>query len=112
MRQDVLPQSINEEDLPTCFNECDEMWEEDFFASLNPDQHSDSVKFNDEEPDDALFDIEPPPPKIRSFCEAIHSLEDVKSFLDGKGHGQEATVVSTAIDLVASLNCSNLVLGR
>ena len=43
---------------------------------------------------------------------AIHSLEDVKSFLDRKGHSEQATVVSTAIDLMASLNYSSLALGR
>ena len=53
------------------------------------DQHS----LDEEEPDDASFDIEPPPPKIRSFSEVINSLEDVESFLDRKGHSEQATVV-------------------
>ena len=76
---------INGEGLPTCSDESDEMWEQDFFASLNSGHNS----MDEEEPDDAIFDIEPPPPKIKSFHEAIHSLEDVKLFLDRKGHGEE-----------------------
>ena len=42
MRQDVLPQSIviKEEYLPTCSDESEETWEEDFFTSLNSEQHS------------------------------------------------------------------------
>ena len=99
---------IHGEDLPTCSDESDETWEDDFFTSLNSDQNS----VDEDDPDDAIFDIEPPPLKIKSFHEAIHSLEDVKSFLDRKGYGGEATAVSTTIDLVASLNCSNLALGR
>ena len=50
--------------------------------------------------------------RVRSFSEATNSLEDVKSFLDRKGHSEQASVVSTAIDLVASLNYSSLDLGR
>ena len=63
-----------DDDLPTCSEEGDETWEEEFFAS---DQHP----LEEEEPDDVSFDLEPPPSKIRNFCEAIHSLEDVKPFL-------------------------------
>ena len=71
--------TLNREDLPTCSDKGDETWEEDFFsASLNSDQH-----FVDEEPEDALFDIKPPP-KIK-FCLAMDALENVKSFLDRKG---------------------------
>ena len=71
-------QYINGEDLPTCSEESDETWEEEFFTTVMSDKHS----LEEKEPDDVLFDIEPPPPKIRSFSEAIHSLEDVKAFLD------------------------------
>ena len=42
----------------------------------------------------------------------IHSLEDVKAFLDAKGYSEQATVVASAVDMVASLNCSNLASGR
>ena len=38
----------------------------------------------EEEPDDSMFDLEPPPLKIKNFDDAIHSLENVRSFLDTK----------------------------
>ena len=55
-----------------------------------------------------------PPPKKKSFSDAIHSLEDVKSFLDAQGYSEQATVVSSALDtcMVASLNCTSLASGR
>ena len=79
-----ISEYINGDDLPTCSEECDENWEENFFTSITSDQHSSE----EEELDDVSFDFEPPPPKIRSFSEAIHSLEDVKSFLDAKGYSE------------------------
>ena len=79
-----------------------------FFTSITSHQHS----LEEEERDDVSFDFEPPPPKIRSFSEAIHSLEDVKAFLDAKGYSEQATVVASAVDMMASLNCSSLASGR
>ena len=66
----------------------------------------------EEEADDVSFDFEPPPPKIGSFSEAIDSLEDVKAFLDAKRYSEQPTVVASAVDTVASLNCSSLASGR
>ena len=76
-----------------------------FFTSLTSDQHS----LEEEEPNDVSFGFEP---KIKSFSEAIHSLEEVKAFLDAKGCSEQATVVASAADMVASLNCSSLASGR
>ena len=103
-----------EDDLPTCseLND-DHLWEDDFFASLDPDQ---SVLEEDEseqdEPDDTSFDFEPPPLKIKNFGEAIQSLEDVRIFLDSKGHSDQATTIASAVDLVASLHCKSLASAR
>ena len=77
-------------------------------TTINSDQHS----LEEEELDDVSFDFEPPSPKIKSFSEAIHSLEGVKSFLDAKGYSEQETVVSSALDMVASLNCTSLTSGR
>ena len=56
-------------------------------TTINSDQHS----LEEEKLDDVSFDFESPPP-IRSFSEAIQSLEDVKSFLDAKGYSEQATL--------------------
>ena len=74
-------------------------------TTINSDQHS----LEEEGLDDVSFDFEPPPPKIRSFSEAIHSF---KSFLDAKGYSEQATVISSVLDMVASLNFSSLASGR
>ena len=47
------------------------------------------------------FDFEPPPPKIKNFGEAIQSLEEVRTFLDSKGHSNQVTTIASAVDLVA-----------
>ena len=73
---------------------------------------SDQPPLEQEEPDDATFDLEPPPLKIKNFGEVIHSLEDVQAFLDSKGYSDQATVIASAIDLVASLHCNSLASAR
>ena len=65
-----------------------------FFTSITSDQNS----LEEEELNDVSFGFEPPPPKIRSFGNPIHSLEDVKAFLDAKGYSEQATVVASAVD--------------
>ena len=64
----------------------------------------------EDEPDGVCFDLQPPP-KRKSFSEAILSL-DVKAFLDAKGYSEQAIVVASAVDMMVSLNCSSLALGR
>ena len=54
-----------EDDLPTCSEQDDDTWEEEFFASLNSDESA----LEQEEPNDISFDFEPPPPKIKNFGE-------------------------------------------
>ena len=97
-----------DDDLPTCSEQDDETWEDEFFASIVSDQ----PPLEQEEPDDVTFDLEPPPLKIKNFGEAIHSFEDVQAFLDSKGYSDQATVIASAIDLVASLHCNSLASAR
>ena len=40
------------------------------------------------------------PTKVKSYSSAITSLEDVLKFLEGKGHTEEATTVSSLISSV------------
>ena len=42
--------------------------------------------------------LEPPPPKITRYQDAIASLEAVQTFLDSKGHSEEATRVAPTMD--------------
>ena len=93
-----------DDDLPTCSEQDDETWEEAFFASIGSDQ----PPLEQEEHDDGTFDLELPPLKIKNFGEAIHSLEDVQAFLDSKEYSDQARVIASTVDLVASLHCNSL----
>ena len=89
-----ISEYINGDDFPTCSKEGNENWEEEFFfTSITSNQ----TYLKEEEPNDVSFGFEPPPPKIRSFGDAIHSLEDVKAFLDAKRYSEQATVVASAV---------------
>ena len=79
-----------------------------FFASLDTDPSTEEQ----EKPGEVTFDLEPPPPKIKNFSEAINSLQDVQTFLDSKGYSSEATTVASALDLVVSLKCKSLASAR
>ena len=44
------------------------------------------------------FDLEPPPPKITRFQDAISSLEEVQSFLDWRGFSEEAITIASSMN--------------
>ena len=51
------------------------------------------------------MDVEPPPPKLQNFKEAIQSLEDVQQFLESRSY-IEALRIGSAIDTVLKLKSS------
>jgi len=59
----------------------------------------------DEEDDE--FDDSPVIPKLKTYKEAINSLEDVCQFLEHKGHGIEALSIGSSITHIVALNTSN-----
>ena len=97
-------------ELSTCAEQDSESWEEEFFACIASE--SDQAPTAEEESDDSTFDLEPPPLNIKNFGDAIRSLKDVRSFLDSKGCNDQATVIASAIDTVASAHCSSLASAR
>ena len=72
-----------EDDIPICM-QYDDDWEDRFFAELGSSQADSDSPVPDEE--EGKFDLEPPPPKITRFQDAISSLEAVKTFLDSRGY--------------------------
>ena len=54
------------------------------------------------------MDIEPLPPKVKSFKEAILVLEDVNHFLESREFVQASSVVGSAIDKVAGLKAVSM----
>ena len=91
-----------DDDLPVCFELDDSQWEEQFFSSIDP---STTSTCTESEPEKDELDLEPPAPKLRNLGEAIRHLEDVQVFLDSRGYVNEATIIASAVDTVASLHC-------
>ena len=101
-----------EDDVPTCI-QYDDDWENRFFTELSSSQEdSESLPQEDLDEEEGQFDLEPPPPKITRYQDAIASLEAVQTFLDSKGHSEEATRVASTMDRVAYFHISTLNFAR
>ena len=55
------------------------------------------------------FDLEPPPPKITRFQDAISSLEEVQSFLD-RGFSEEAITIASSMNKLTYFTAKALTL--
>ena len=71
-------------------------------AEIGP-RRKDRCLSSDEEDDDAPADIEPSLPQLNTFREDIEYLEDVRLFLEMKGHTTEATKTSDLGNILAQL---------
>ena len=89
---------------PVCAEFDDQNWEEAFIQSLT--EPAETEQHSDEETDDET-DLPPPALKIRSFREALESLEDVRNFLESRSCFPEVTVANTLIDSVAQLHTTS-----
>lgn len=89
--------------LPVC-DDTGEDWDERFLASISQEQ-AETVQAEDD--DDELYDLEPPPPKIKTYQEAISAIEDVQMFLDRKGHNELATKLESQMNSIVSLQFSS-----
>ena len=94
-----------EKDVHICM-QYDEDWESDFFSELLDSSHADSLAPDDpnEQEVEEQFDLEPPPPKITRFEDAMSSLEDVQVFLDSKGFLEQATIITASMNELAHLH--------
>ena len=89
--------------LPVCDDAGDD-WDDRFLASISQEQ----VKIEEaEDEEDELYDLEPPPPKLRTFQEAVSAIENVQMFLDNKGHNELATKLGSQINSIVSLQFSS-----
>ena len=86
----------------------DDNWKESFFAEFGSTSHSLDHDDQEDADDGEQFDLEPPPPKITMFQEAISSLEDVQVFLDYKGFSDEATKIISSVNALTHLHCQSL----
>ena len=86
--------------LPTCQEFNSETWDTNFLDSIIPDRNGDD---DDEVNSDNDEDVAPPPPKLKDVCEAIVSLEDVKTFLEYHGFMEDSSKVHSCIDSIAAV---------
>ena len=91
-------------DLPVCV-EMDDNWDTEFIAELGSHQQVDHEESDDE--DDATIDLEEPLPKFKTYKEAITALEDVASYLEHRGHGDEAFFIGSSIDKLVNLKLAS-----
>ena len=76
--------SIDGDDsIPVCMEFDSDRWDESFYRILGM-MHM-TRKIASEEQDKSMTDIEPPPLKIKTYQEAIQSLENVQHFLESQG---------------------------
>ena len=92
-------------DLSVCSEFADETWEDEFMDSLGPNSKIPSID-SDSDPEEDTTDKEEPVPRIKTFHEAITTIEDVRTFLESKGYTSEANVTDTLINSVVRLQCS------
>jgi hypothetical protein len=100
-----------EGDVPICM-QYDDDWEDHFFAELGSSQAVSDSLVQEDPDDEGQFDLEPPPPKITRFQDAISSLEEVQSFLDRRGFSEEATRIASSVNKLTYLHCESLILAR
>ena len=87
-------------DLSVCTDFDSNTWDANFLSQLG--QQGEDSEDDDEENNDE-FPL--PPLKIKTFEEAIKSLEDVQQFLESQGHTEEALSVGLSVDL--KLQCAS-----
>ena len=93
-------------DLPVCVEMDDENWENTFLEELTAAE-GEAEDASQEIDEDDEFDNGPVVPRLKSYKEAINSLEDVCQFLEHRGHGIEALSIGSSIDRIVALKNSN-----
>ena len=83
-------------------------WEDHFFANLGSSQSFSDSLVQEDPDDEGQFDLEPPPPKITLFQDAISSLEEVQSFLERRGFSEEAITIASSMNKLTYFHCESL----
>ena len=94
-----------DDDLVVCVEMDDENWEETFLIELSSAGKPEDASEEDDKEDE--FDDSPVIPKLKTYKDAINSLEDVCQFLEHKAHGVEALLIGSSIDRLIALKNSN-----
>ena len=96
-----------EGDVPTCM-QYNNNWENHFFTNLGSSQSFSDSLVQEDPDDEGQFDLEPPPPKITLFQDAISSLEEVQSFLERRGFSEKAITIASSMNKLTYFHCESL----
>ena len=108
--ENCTPQEFisGDDDLPVCVEMDDENCENTFLEELSAAECEAEDASQEMDKDDDEYDDGPVVPKLKTYKEAINSLEDVCQFLEHKGHGIEALSIGSSINhIVALKNCNS-----
>ncbi len=78
-------------------------WDDQFLAGISQSQLTEEI----EDQEDESIDLEPPPPKLKSYREAISAIEDAQAFLDLKGQNEISTKLELEISNIICLQCAS-----
>ena len=84
----------------------DDQWDASFLDSLTEEEEPMSLTDGEEEEEE--FNVPPPAPKLQSFKEAIQSLDDIKVFLEDRGHFEQASTAAALLAQMASSHSSTM----
>ncbi len=90
----------------------DNSWDESFMLHLqepaNNSQQDDDEENDEEDDEEGGKDSDQPEPAIKTFKEAITSLEEVQHFLERKGQLAVSFKVGSILDSVAAMQSKSL----
>ena len=92
--------------LSVCVDMDDDQWDASFLDSLTEEEEPMSLTDGEEEEEE--FNVPPPAPKLQSFKEAIQSLDDIKVFLEDRGHFEQASTAAALFAQMASSHSSTM----
>ena len=96
-----------ENDIPICTEFADDTWDETFMNELQPICSSEA-QLSSEEDECEQDMLGPPAKRVKTYKEAVECLEDVRMFLEEKGHTKAATETDYLVNQLTSFQCSNI----
>ncbi len=101
-----------DDEIPVCIEMDGNSWDESFMLHLqepaNNSQQDDDEENDEEDDEEGGKDSDQPEPAIKTFKEAIASLEEVQHFLERKGQLAVSFEVGSILDSVAAMQSNSL----
>ena len=93
-----------ENDVPICSEFANETWDETFMNELQPISSAEAQVSSEED----KCDQDMPAKRVKFYKEAVECLEDVRMFLEEKGHTKAATETDSLVNQLTSFQCSSI----